>query len=548
MTGHDRYEDLISASLTGDLNGVERAELDAHLAGCDDCRATLSAFTDARRMLSGLHHLPPPRDLHARVRTGIERGAFADLPWWRRPSVLFAGLAGSGALVAGVLLALVVINFTANDGQIGGSPSGAPDASASALASPSGSVDPGASVEPSPTSSPAPTPTPVAVAVDPAGYVALTGPVDNQAITVREGASDEPVTELPTTPGPPIAAALAPDGEWLAFITEVGESGMVETWLVRPADGSGPGSLGRSMQGSAFMEQLSWSPDGRHLAYAAINGEGMSDVWTVDTEAADPQARQLTGEGIAAVGSFAPDGALWVSLVADEATSYRLPGDALDDGSGIGDLPGTADATLEGWFQPLVSPDGARAVAWRGRLGGTEPLFSFISAGEPAILDVAANGRIDLDSAVSLFADVTVGRDGFASAGIAWGGDSNAIAVWDARWTGTPQSGVGSAPYPDPLRVYLGRADEEQPIIAIRALDIDDIPAEVARVVDVKVAADGRTLAIVAAHPRSGVLDAPRAELIIVLRHTGTTPDEVRPVPSDATAGWFGPAWFDDSP
>ena len=50
----NHVDELISASLTGDLTDAERAELDAHLARCERCRATLAAFKAERRILSGL--------------------------------------------------------------------------------------------------------------------------------------------------------------------------------------------------------------------------------------------------------------------------------------------------------------------------------------------------------------------------------------------------------------------------------------------------------------------------------------------------------------
>ena len=50
MNRHEPFEELISASLNGDLTEDERRRLDAHLDGCDQCRQTLAAFSDQRRM------------------------------------------------------------------------------------------------------------------------------------------------------------------------------------------------------------------------------------------------------------------------------------------------------------------------------------------------------------------------------------------------------------------------------------------------------------------------------------------------------------------
>nr|MBA2264827.1 zf-HC2 domain-containing protein [Chloroflexota bacterium] len=77
MNRHESFEELISASLNGDLTDLERQRLDTHLDSCEQCSATLAAFADQRRIIAGVRHVAPPRDLGARVRTGIERGRFA---------------------------------------------------------------------------------------------------------------------------------------------------------------------------------------------------------------------------------------------------------------------------------------------------------------------------------------------------------------------------------------------------------------------------------------------------------------------------------------
>ncbi len=122
MDRHEPFEELISASLTGDLTAAERQRLDAHLDSCGHCRATLAAFADQRRIMAGLRHVAPPRDLGARVRTGIEYGRrIASVPWWRRPAVMFAGVGGSLAAVAGALLALVLLNGSPQEPIVGAS-------------------------------------------------------------------------------------------------------------------------------------------------------------------------------------------------------------------------------------------------------------------------------------------------------------------------------------------------------------------------------------------------------------------------------------------
>ena len=105
MRPFDNHPDeLISASLTGDLTDVERRELQAHLSTCQVCRETLEAFSQQRQLLAGLPVKAVPRDLGPRVRTGIESGRFG-APWWRRPGGLMAGAASLATVAAAALLA-----------------------------------------------------------------------------------------------------------------------------------------------------------------------------------------------------------------------------------------------------------------------------------------------------------------------------------------------------------------------------------------------------------------------------------------------------------
>ena len=51
---HEPFEELISASLRhGDLTPEERDRLNRHLDTCADCRDTLAAFADQRRIVAG---------------------------------------------------------------------------------------------------------------------------------------------------------------------------------------------------------------------------------------------------------------------------------------------------------------------------------------------------------------------------------------------------------------------------------------------------------------------------------------------------------------
>ena len=165
MNRHEPFEELISASLNGDLTADERRRLDAHLDGCPQCRDTLAAFSDQRRIIAGLRHVAPPRDLGARVRAGVES---ASVPWWRKPTTIFTAVGGTLAAVTGALLALVVLNGTPSNpvGQASPTPSfeAGPTPTPSALVSlpafatpaPSTGASPGAATPTQPEATPGP--------------------------------------------------------------------------------------------------------------------------------------------------------------------------------------------------------------------------------------------------------------------------------------------------------------------------------------------------------------------------------------------------------
>jgi hypothetical protein len=140
-----------------------------------------------------------------------------------------------------------------------------------------------------------------------------------------------------------------------------------------------------------------------------------------------------------------------------------------------------------------------------------------------------------------LFSDLTIDRDAFVSAGIAWGADSDAYAVWDAEWTGLPQGTGGE--YPNIRRVYFGHASDERNLTEVHAIDEGDLDLD-ATVVDVKVPT-GRHLLITAQLPIGGTLSVPRAQLVLVTRNTGDVADDVEYFSGPGDDAWFGPAAYD---
>ena len=600
MTGprppHPEYEELISASLAGDLTDQERRRLDAHLDSCDACRGVLASFADGRRIVAGLRHVPVPRDLHARVRTGIATGRLAEVPWWRRPAVIFAGVGGGLAAVAGAMLALVILNQ--DPGPVGHAtptpqPSLQPTATASASVTPEpatstpGPVDtlPPASAEPTGDAGPTPSepvatpqPTPVPTAPEPDVYLGYTGPSDNRALVVASGTNGDTMEVAPpegadVPSGPTIAAELSPDGQWLAHIVRIGESGLHEVRATRINEGTpsdDPGAppptdsplavgqtvaLGRSLSADAFLEQLFWSsPRGAHLAYTLADPDtGQTDVWLFEPETGEP--RQLTGVGNAYAASWVGDDAtasssLWISLAAERPVSY-LYGFPFDAAGEPVDPAASPLATAEGVFQPLLNASGRFAIFWDGRMqpmgdDGEAGPWQFASAGQPYLAYHDAESQdVSFDSQRPVFRDLIVGRDGFTSASITWGADGDTYAIWDARWTGTPQSGADDEPYPDQQRVYFSRATDRRGMTAGQAIDAGDVPEDWF-VVDVKVAPTGEHLVLTTARPLAGILDAPEADLLLVDRNFNDDADEVTTLAGEDDEFWWGPAAYDE--
>ena len=189
-------------------------------------------------------------------------------------------------------------------------------------------------------------------------------------MTVIDGTTDEQVaviTEPSATDavGVPTSAELSPGGQWLAYVADLGLSGMTEVRVTRigdaldPADGEAitpiesdveVGSsfaVGRSVAGSPFVDRMSWSPDGHWLAVTIADPDTLevdSDVWIFDVT--DGSSHRLTDAGNAFAGSFVPatdddaDGVarLWVSLAGEAPQSHLV--ELTDDAEIATDRPG----------------------------------------------------------------------------------------------------------------------------------------------------------------------------------------------------------------
>ncbi len=108
-----RSQELLSDHLEGALHAILHSELDAHLAGCDECRALREAVAEVVDALHAFPDLEPPVDLAERVvaatRT-LPRPAPRPIvvrPALVIPSWMQAAAAGFALISLGVLLMVV---------------------------------------------------------------------------------------------------------------------------------------------------------------------------------------------------------------------------------------------------------------------------------------------------------------------------------------------------------------------------------------------------------------------------------------------------------
>ena len=465
MNRHDHFEELISASLAGDLSDAERRELDAHLDSCAACRATLASFADQRRIMAGLRHVAPPRDLGARVRSGIEGGSFGELPWWRRPVVVFGGLGGGLAAVAGALLAIVLLNGSPDDPQVGvGSQSPAASLVASVVPSAEASASPASSdgADPSVTPNPAP---PESIGFGAINFLQWEGTLADQTLSLHGW---DPTTETSARlltlefAGQPTVAAFSPDSRWLAYQISNNLKGTNQVIVVELMTGASF-DIGETADATPFSTRMTWSTDSRYLAYTAADVEGGigPDAWAFDTT--DQTWSQLTDSESTYAASFVPfgddAGTLLVSQAGAAPLTYPISRRAIEAREQVD--PRSVDGAIERVFQPILSPSGEHALFWRGTMRQPgigweidEGGMLFLS-GEPVDGSPSWSGE-------AVFATLTVDRDALGAARVEWSYDSDWFAVWGVEWRGTPQTDPGGGPFPLSQAVYFGRGVERQ--------------------------------------------------------------------------------------
>ena len=92
--GHERRSDEIAAYLLGALEPGEAAELERHLAGCEECRTELEWLRPAVRMLpESVERVEAPPQLRGRLMEQVR----AEAEGARRRAARTAGASGAGA-------------------------------------------------------------------------------------------------------------------------------------------------------------------------------------------------------------------------------------------------------------------------------------------------------------------------------------------------------------------------------------------------------------------------------------------------------------------
>ena len=198
LNRHSRLRGLISAYVDGQVTESERSRVEAHLAGCDQCRSELEGLRATVSLLRALPELPVPRSF-ALHEVPARITLTSQLVWGTR----FA-TAAAGSLVAALLIGNAVGVF-AQSGRVSGLDGSAPEVAAAKVA-------PQAQTPSAPAALPSPAPAPEVAAavaapppVAPAAAAAPAAPVAAMAApapAVAEADADEEAVEEETEEAP----------------------------------------------------------------------------------------------------------------------------------------------------------------------------------------------------------------------------------------------------------------------------------------------------------------------------------------------------------
>src|SRR6187399_2813326 len=120
--GHERHRDEIAAYLLGALEPREAAELERHLAGCEECRTELEWLRPAVQLLpESVERVEPPRELRGRLMEQVRSEAETAATPQRARSLGIRGwsLRPVAGLAALVLIVAAVAAYAISDGGSG---------------------------------------------------------------------------------------------------------------------------------------------------------------------------------------------------------------------------------------------------------------------------------------------------------------------------------------------------------------------------------------------------------------------------------------------
>jgi Putative zinc-finger len=461
---HERARVRAAERLDGPLGLAESSWLEEHLAGCPACVAIAAEYTSDREALRALRdeQPEPPRDLWARTAAAIEQlsNDAGDGDAEPRPSTRRRLRALPVGAMSAVAVVVVLVGATLLSKGI------APGAGTGALAS--GALrPPAASLVPPAVALGGAEPTPFAVRAGDVAWVDTgSGGVSFSNVQVEqvcpaEGASGCPavqdresaVLDLSTAPRSLIGA---PSKQQAVAIAKADGSGdelvVVQLPQKAPAASASPTPAGTIEPSATSTEQpqvpesvapspsvtvlasespaapqspspqptaaelaiargilvvgesAAFSADGSWFAFTARPGDASRgpDVWV--WRVGDPQARQLTNDGVSYFASWSGDRAV-ISRPADPAADTSAPSSVIVDPS-----TGAEQPVGELW-RPMVDPSGRLAIAWRGSLEhaddpllwtpahGRLELRSWSSDGDAGGVDGSAEGRVVAESA-----------------------------------------------------------------------------------------------------------------------------------------------------
>jgi eukaryotic-like serine/threonine-protein kinase len=155
-----------------------------------------------------------------------------------------------------------------------------------------------------------------------------------------------------TRDGSDATPAWRPDGRALAMSSVRGETRGI---VLKELDG-GERFLVETSGLLGFLRNMSWTPDGRQLAYTRQTTAG-HDIWLVTPTTRRPRSRSSTTPGWSTARAFSPDGR-WLAYVSDESgrpgdlgaaiPQWRAPPGVGERRSGTGLEPRRPRAVLPG--------------------------------------------------------------------------------------------------------------------------------------------------------------------------------------------------------